>query len=240
MKKNLTLRALPAALTLMAGASMLHATTARADDPASTPNTFRVGLYEIFYHVQSSDLQGPYTPSGVRLDVKNTQTAYFAYIRRLTSYLDLELAGGIPPNTKTVGKGPATVGSVPYNGQQIATVKWAAPSALLEYKFLPESSTFRPYIGVGVNYTNFYDRKVTQTGQEVSGGPTRLSMKNSVGPVGTVGLKYQPMNARWSVIASYSFSRVATDIKTDTAGAIRTAHLNFRPQALVIAAGYSF
>src|SRR5579859_560222 len=100
MKKNLTLRALPAAFALMAAALMFHATTARADDPASTPNTFRAGLYEIFYHVQSSDLQGPYTPSGVRLDVKNTQTAYFAYIRRLTSYLDLEIAGGIPPNTK--------------------------------------------------------------------------------------------------------------------------------------------
>jgi hypothetical protein len=61
-----------------------------------------------------------------------------------------------------------------------------------------------------------------------------------VGPVGTLGLKYQPQHARWSVIASYSWSRVDSDIKTDTAGVVRTAHINFRPQALVIAAGYSF
>src|SRR6185312_15250824 len=99
MQKN-TLRALPAALTLMAAAALFHPTAARADD-ASTPNTFRAGLYEIFYHVQSTNLQGPFTPSGYSLDVKNTQTAYFAYIRRLTSYLDLEIAGGIPPKTKT-------------------------------------------------------------------------------------------------------------------------------------------
>ena len=240
MKKNQTLRALPAVLTLTAAAAMLHTTAARADDPASTPNTFRAGLYEIFYHVQSTDLQGPFTPSGYRLDVKNTQTAYLAYIRRLTSYLDLEIAGGIPPNTKTVGKGPATVGSVPYNGQTIATAKWAAPSALLEYKFFSESAAFRPYVGVGVNYTSFYNRQVTQAGQEATGGPTRLSLTSSVGPVGTIGLKYQPAQARWSVIASYSWSRVDSDIKTDTAGAIRTAHIDFRPQALVIAAGYSF
>ena len=239
MKKNLTLRALPVALTLTA-AALFQPTTARADDPAATPNSFRAGLYEIFYHVQSSDLQGAFTPPGYRLDVKNTQTAYFAYIRRLTSYLDLEIAGGIPPNTKTVGKGPATVGSVPYNGVTIATAKWAAPSALLEYKFFSESAALRPYIGVGVNYTSFYDREVTAAGEQTTGGPTRLSLTSSVGPVGTVGLKYQPANARWSVIASYSISRVDSDIKTDTDGAIRTAHVDFRPQALVIAAGYSF
>jgi outer membrane protein len=239
MKKNQTLRALPVALTLTAAAAMFQTTVARADD-AATPNTVRAGLYEIFYHVQSTDLNGPFTPPGYRLDVKNTQTAYFAYIRRLTSYLDLEIAGGIPPNTKTIGKGPATVGSVPYNGVTIATAKWAAPSALLEYKFFSESTALRPYVGVGVNYTSFYDRDVTAAGQEATGGPTRLSLTRSIGPVGTVGLKYQPPKARWSVIASYSISRVDSDIKTDTAGAIRTAHIDFRPQALVVAAGYSF
>ena len=239
MKKNQTLRALPVALTVAAAVAMFHSTAARADDPASTPNTFRAGLYEIFYHVQSTDLQGAYTPPGYKLDVKNTQTAYFAYIRRLTSYLDLEIAGGIPPNTKTIGKGPATVGSVPYNGVTIATAKWAAPSVLLDYKFFSESTALRPYIGVGVNYTTFYDRDVTAAGQQATGGPTRLSLTRSIGPVGSLGLKYQP-NTRWSVIASYNISRVDSDIKTDTAGAIRTAHINFRPQALVVAAGYSF
>jgi outer membrane protein len=239
MKKNQTLRALPVALTLTAAAAMFQTTVARADDPA-TPNTFRAGLYEIFYHVQSTDLQGPFTPPGYQLDVKNTHTAYFAYIRRVTSYLDVEIAGGIPPNTKTIGKGPATVGSVPYNGVIIATAKWAAPTALLEYKLFSESAALRPYIGVGVNYTSFYDRDVTEAGQQATGGPTRLSLSRSIGPAGTVGLKYQPAHARWSVIASYSISRVDSDIKTDTAGAIRTAHIDFRPQALVVAAGYSF
>ena len=75
---------------------------------------------------------------GSTCEVKNTQTAYFAYIRRLTSHLDLEIAFGVPPKTKTEGKGPATVGSVPYNGLTIATA-WLAPSALLEYKLFDES-----------------------------------------------------------------------------------------------------
>ena len=140
---------------------------------------------------------GLYTPAGVNVDLKNTQTAYFGYIRRLNSYLDLELAFGVPPNTKTIGKGPATLGSVPYNGQTIATAKWLAPSALIEYKFFSESAALRPYIGVGVNYTSFYDRQVTAAGAAGTGGPTRLSLTSSVGPVGTVGLKYQ-LGSRWS------------------------------------------
>ena len=240
--KKLTLR-LPAALvtpavvTLTAAASLCRPTAALADDVQA--NTVRVGMYAIFYHVKAADLQGPFVPPGVNVDLKNTQTAYFAYIRRLTSYLDLELAFGVPPKTETVGRGPATLGSVPYNGQVIATSKWLAPTLLFDYKFLDESSAFRPYIGVGVNYTSFYDRQVTSAGTAATGGPTRLSLTSSVGPAGTVGLKYQP-GTRWSVIASYSISSVDSNLKADTAGAIRTTRIHFGPQALVVAAGYSF
>jgi outer membrane protein W len=175
----------------------------------------------------------------VNLNVKDTQTAYFAYLRRLTSFLDLELAFGVPPKTDTVGRGPATVGSVPYNNQVISTAKWAAPSALIEYKFFSENAILRPYVGVGVNYTSFYDRQVTQAGAQAIGGPTRLSLTSSVGPVGTIGLKYQP-STHWHVVASWNISRVDTDLKADTAGEIHTTHVAFRPQALVVAVGYSF
>jgi outer membrane protein len=223
----------------LTAASLCYTAPAAAEDVPS--NTLRVGMYAIFYHVTASDIQGPFIPAGTNLnvDLKNTQTAYFAYIRRLNSFLDLELAFGVPPKTKTIGKGPATVGSVPYNGVEIATAKWLAPSLLLEYKFFSEDAAFRPYVGVGVNYTSFYDRQVTSGGQQVIGGPTRLSLTSSVGPVATVGLKYQP-RTRWSVIVSYSISQVDSTLKADTLGEIHTSRVHFGPQALVVAAGYSF
>jgi outer membrane protein len=229
-------RALTVALALTA-TSIGYTASAYAEDVPS--NSIRVGMYAIFYHVTATDIQGPFTPPGVNLDLKDTQTAYFAYIRRLNSFLDLELAFGVPPKTTTVGKGPATVGSVPYNGQEIATSKWLAPSALIEYRFLSESSPFQPYIGVGVNYTTFYDRQVTTAGQQAIGGPTRLSLTASVGPVGTVGLKWQPLT-HWHLILSYNISSVDSNLKTDTAGEIHTTRVHFGPQALVFAAGYSF
>jgi outer membrane protein len=238
--RNLTrARAVPVALAVTV-LSIGHATSVRAADTPPA-NTFRIGMYAIFYHVTAENIQGPFIPPGVNLNVnlKDTQTAYFAYIRRLSSVLDLELAFGVPPQTSTIGRGPDKVGSVPYNGVEIATAKWLAPSALLEYRFLKEDSAFQPYIGVGINYTSFYDRKVTPGGEQVIGGPTRLSLTSSVGPVGTVGLKYQP-HTRWSVFMSYSISSVDSDLKADTAGAIHTTRVHFGPQAFVFGAGYSF
>jgi outer membrane protein len=238
MKKQ-TLTRLPAALVaLTAAASLAHTTAARAEDEVPS-NTVRAGLYQLLYHVKADDFHGPFVPAGANIDLKDARTAYFAYLRRINSYLDVEFAFGIPPKTKTEGKGPATLGSVPYNGQVIATAKWLAPTVLLEYKFLPESSHWRPYIGVGVNYTTFYDRQVTYAGQQATGGPSRLSLTSSVGPAGTAGLKYQ-MDRHWSFNASWSISRVNSDLKVETAGEVRTAHVKFGPQAVVVAAGYSF
>jgi outer membrane protein len=230
--KKLTLQVLPALLVMLGCGG-----TALGDEVPG--NTFRLGMYAVFYHSSADDISGPYVPRGVNVEVKNVQTLYLAYIRRLSANFDFELAFGVPPKTKTVGKGPATLGSVPYNGQEISSAKWLAPSALIDYEFFDESHALRPYVGVGVNYTSFYDRQSTAAGNAASGGPTSIHLSSSVGPVGTVGLKYQP-RSRWSLVASYSISRVASHLTADTAGVIRTTHINFGPQALVVAAGYSF
>jgi outer membrane protein len=218
-------------------ATILPASPALADEVPS--NSARIGLYSVFYHVSADDISGPYVPAGTNLDAKNVETLYLAYVRRLTSHVDLELTLGYPPLQKTVGKGPATQGSVPYDGQTIATARWLAPTLLAEYVFLGEDSRWRPYIGLGVNYTNFYDRDSTAQGNAANGGPTKISLTSSVGVAGTVGLAYR-IAGNWKAYASYSASQVKTRLDADTAGVIRTTHINFGPQALVIAVGYSF
>lgn len=225
--------------TLLATSGILALSAAHADDSSIPNNTIRVGFYDIFYHASATDLSGPYVPAGVNIDVKNVTTLYLAYVRRLQTHFDLELAFGWPPDTKTVGKGPAELGSVPYNGQVISSAKWFAPTLLLNYKFLDDSYALRPYIGVGVNYTTFYDRRSTQAGNEASGGPTRISLTSSVGPAATAGLSYRLPN-NFSLYASYSITRVNSHLSADTAGEIRTSRIKFGPQALVLAAGYSF
>jgi outer membrane protein len=220
-----------------AAMSLYCAAPALADDVPS--NSARIGLYSVFYHVTADDLSGPYVPRGANIDAKDVVTLYLAYVRRLSPHFDVELTVGYPPLQKTVGKGPATLGSVPYDGQVIATARWLAPTLLVEYMFFDENSKWRPYIGAGVNYTTFYDRDSTAQGNAASGGPTRLSLTSSVGPAGTVGLAYHIAN-NWNLYASYSVSQVKTKLRADTVGIIRTTHISFGPQALVVSVGYSF
>ena len=231
-----SIRILFAALAAGA-ASVCCAAPASADEVLN--NSARIGLYSLFYHVSADDLSGPYVPPGANIDAKNVETLYLAYVRRLSAHIDVELALGYPPLQKTVGKGPATLGSVPYDGQVIATARWLAPTLLFEYVFFDENSKLRPYIGAGVNYTTFYDRNSTAEGNAASGGPTKLSLTASVGPAATAGLAYN-FAYHWNFYASYSISRVETDLTADTAGVIRTTHINFGPQALVLSVGYSF
>jgi outer membrane protein len=218
-------------------ATSIYCAPALADDVPS--NSARIGLYSVFYHVTADDLSGPYVSPGANIDAKNVNTLYLGYVRRLSPHFDVELTLGYPPLQKTVGKGPATLGSVPYNGQVIATARWLAPTVLVEYVFLDENSKWRPYIGAGINYTSFYDRNSTAQGDAASGGPTKLSLTSSVGPVGTVGLDYHIAN-NWHLYASYSASQVKSKLRADTAGVIRTTHISFGPQALVVSVGYSF
>jgi len=228
-------RALPAAAALIA--INLCGATAWAD--AANPNDFRLGFEAVFYHTNADDLEGPYVPAGVNFHTENLQTLYMGYVRTLPYHLSAELALGYPPLTHTQGQGPATLGSVPYNGQVISTARWFAPTALLEYNFFSESAPLRPYIGIGVNYTNFYDRQSTSAGDAASGGPTKISLPASWGPAATVGLAYK-LADRWHLYASYSASKVNTRLTADTGGISRTSHIEFNPQVLVISVGFAF
>ena len=216
---------------------MLGCASALADDVPS--NNVRLGSETVFYHTSADDLAGPYVPPGVNFEAENLETLYMAYVRRLSSRFDVEFALGYPPLVKIKGSGPQELGSVPYNGQVVASARWIAPTLFVEYKFMSENSLLRPYIGVGVNYTTFYDRNSTAQGNAASGGPTKLAMTASVGVAGTVGVSYH-VSGHWSVYGSYSAAQVKTSLAAYTGGVVRTTNLSFGPQVLVIAAGYSF
>jgi outer membrane protein len=223
----------------VAATALLALGTSVARAEGVPDNTIRVGMYYVEYHSHADDISGPFVPPGLNLHVKAIETPYLAYVRRVSEHFDLELAAGVPPLTKTEGRGPATLGSVPYNGQTISTARWFAPTLLLNYKFFDDSHALRPYVGVGVNYVHFYDRQSTAAGDAASGGPTSVKLPDSVGPAAIVGMSYR-LRDRWSVYASYSATVVKSKLTADTAGVIRTSEINFGPRAVVVAAGYSF
>ncbi len=220
----------------------LSATVAVADEPAaadSHPNGIRVGMYFLSYSASASDLQGPFTPAGINLDVKNVNTPYAAYTRELSPHWVMELAAGVPPTTHTLGKGPATLGSVPFNGQEVATAKWFSPTLLFNYVFLDPKTRLRPYLGFGVNFTRFYERNSTAAGNAANGGPTSVTLSDSIGPAGTVGATYR-ITDRIAAFASYSMAQINSNYSSNTSGIIRKTTVNFNPKTAVVSLGYSF
>ncbi|HEX4599706.1 MAG TPA: OmpW family outer membrane protein [Burkholderiaceae bacterium] len=230
MKTTTSIASLGAALALLA-----CSTGALAQDS----NTARLGMYAVFYHTAADQVQGPFVPPGVSADVGNVQTVYLAYLRRLSSHFDLELAAGVPPRTDTIGKGPAALGSAPWNGVTVGTVKWLSPSVLLNYSFFDESTRFRPFVGLGINFTHFYDREINAAGQAALGGPTYVTLTNSIGPAASVGAVYHVMK-HWTVHASFNAAEIASHLEANTAGIVRKSYVAFNPQALVFSVGYSF
>ena len=228
-------------IILLAGSALLATLAASVPCMADTSpgNEFRIGSETVFFREKADDVSGPYVPPGVTLAVNNTETLYFAYIRQLAWHFEVELAMGVPPKTKTEGRGPATLGSVPYDGQVVSTARWLSPTLLINYVFLDDTWNWHPYLGVGVNYTAFYERRSTPQGDAALGGPSRLSLTSSVGPAATMGMSYR-IAPNWNLTASYSISQVKTHLTADTAGVERSTNISFGPQALVFAVGYSF
>jgi len=220
----------------------LAAPLVHADEGAG-PNDVRLGMYYVHYGVSADNITGPFSPpcppDCLNLRVEDVETPYFAYVRTFATHFLVELAAGWPPLTRTVGRGPAALGSVPYNGEVIATARWLAPTLLFEYAFFDDTALVRPFIGVGVNYTDFYSRQSTPAGNAVTGGPTSISLPSSWGPAATAGLSYR-IAPRWHAYASYSYSRVKSRLTADTAGLIHTTDISFNPRALVLSIGYAF
>ena len=116
-------------VTLALGAALALAATGAFADQAG-PNDVRLGIYLVHYEAVAGNIAGPYVPPGLNVHLDNVETLYVAYVRSISPHLNVELAFGYPPLTKTEGRGPAKLGSVPYNGQVISTARWVAPTRM--------------------------------------------------------------------------------------------------------------
>jgi len=94
----------------------------------------------------------------------------------------------------------------------------------------------RPYIGVGVNYTNFFDNEFTN---DLGGALTDLSMSTSWGLAAQAGIDYQ-VNKNWLVNASVWYAQIDSDVKFKFQGAPVTISTDINPWVYMISVGYSF
>ncbi len=155
---------------------------------------------------------------------------------------DVELALGFPPThdiTLTVNNASLPASAQAINGQTGARVRQVAPTLFFNYKFLEKSSAFRPFVGVGVNYTSFDKTSSNAVGNALNGGATSISLEDSIGLALQGGVTYR-INNQWSLTAALATAQVKSKITTNTLGIERTADIRFKPRVFTVSVGYSF
>ncbi len=122
-------------------------------------------------------------------------------------------------------------------GQEIAEASHLPPIVSALYYF-DTTSPFKPYIGIGINYTYFYDESFNEAGE--ASGFSNLSLDKSVGLTAQVGIDYY-LNDAWFVNASLRYVDISTDLTFDVAnGAKGSATIDVDPLAYSLMIGYKF
>lgn len=112
-------------------------------------------------------------------------------------------------------------------GADIGSVKHLPPTLMLQYHFAPEA-TFRPYVGIGLNYTHFWDNDIDVPGVTID--------SSSVGLAFQVGADYKLGNG-WFLNADIKYVDIDADVK---AGGTKLTTLEVDPWLYSVGIGYRF
>ncbi|AUH00799.1 outer membrane protein OmpW [Pectobacteriaceae bacterium CE70] len=119
----------------------------------------------------------------------------------------------------------------------IAEVKHLPPTLMAQYYFGQKEDKLRPYLGVGVNYTTFFDEKFNDTG--TNAGLSDLSFTDSWGIAAQAGLDYN-LNKNWLLNMSLWWMDISTDVKFKSGGQDQTVSTRLDPWLFMFAVGYKF
>lgn len=108
---------------------------------------------------------------------------------------------------------------------------------MAQYYFRDKQDKLRPYLGIGLNYTTFFDEKFNNTGS--AAGLTDLSVKDSWGIAGQAGMDYM-VSENWMLNMSVWWMNIESDVKFKAGGVEQTINTRLDPWVFMFGAGYRF
>lgn len=164
---------------------------------------------------------GTVLDGSVKLDVGRSVRPSFSVTYMATRNIGVELLGAWPFQHDIDGS--AGLG-------KIATTKHLPPTLSLQWHFLPDSQV-QPYVGIGVNYTHFFDTKARGA---LDGSDLKLG--DSWGLAGQVGMDIK-LNDRWFLNADLRYIDISSKVKLN-GQRIGTARID--PWVATVGVGYRF
>src|SRR5690554_5867381 len=166
----------------------------------------------------------------------NTQLGLnFAYM--LTDKVAVELLAATPFEHDVAINGTGAVDG------SLGKVKHLPPTLSAVYYPLESSSVFQPYVGVGVNYTWFFDEETTASAESNTPSLTNLKVKNSWGWAAQIGADYMlTENIMLNGQIRYIDIDTEATVDVDVAGEASTAKVDvdIKPVVYMVGLGYKF
>jgi outer membrane protein len=204
----------------LAGAAVLGLCCAATQ---AQDNTFKTGLILYDTHSQTSGIQGVGVPPGADAETGDATTLILVYERMINPNVGIELVLGIPPTITA-----KATGTVAFLGDDVLSAKNVAPTLLVNYHFGAPGDTWRPYVGIGINYTRFVDIQ--------SSLAASVEMSDSVGLTAQAGIDYA-ISKQWGLFASIAKVQVKSDLVA-VGSTVLTTTIDFRP--ITYSAGLSY
>ena len=185
------------------------------------PWMLRVRAVDLLF--QNGQSGGTGTVQALNVKAKNQGIPEFDISYFFTKNIAAELVLTWPQQVNiTYGPGNANAGKITA----------LPPSLLVQYHFT-ELGAFKPYVGVGVNYTIFGNRQnFPALGNSVTVN------QSSVGVVGQIGMDYM-FDKNWGMNVDLKYATMSTDVKT-VAGGTNLGTLTLNPWMPAVGVTYKF
>lgn len=193
---------------------------------AAQDNILKAGPIRYTTNSKTSGITGPGLPVGADADTGDASTLLFTYERLVTPNIGIEAVIGIPPRIHADAKG-----SVAFLGDDILSAKFIAPTVFVNYHFGSAGDTWRPYAGVGINYTKFQSIRSRLADKVEMGDSTGLALQ--------LGVDYA-LDRSWGLWASLATLKVKSKIVAQTPGTVLSTTIDFRPFTYQVGASYRF
>ena len=172
---------------------------------------------------------------GTSASIPDASTVVASYLHMFTDNVAAEVTVGNPLAMKV----NMTIPNIPLSVSNAATTDAAFPSVVVKYLFNTPSNAFRPYLGLGVNYTYFSNIAVSSNSTVQSLAGTSQSLSSSWNPVFSAGAIYE-LNDHWSLNFGVSYVPLSTNVTFVGTGTTTTGKLTINPTDVVFKVGYKF
>jgi len=205
----------------MAAVASLAPIAAQAQAAAENPWMIRVRAVDLLFQNGQSGGNGAVQALNIKAQnqwIPEVDVSYF-----FTKNIAAELVLTYPQQVNiTAGSGNTNVGKIT-----------ALPPSLLAQYHFTDLGAFKPYVGLGVNYTIFGNRQnFPALGNSVTVN------QSSIGVVGQIGMDYM-FDKNWGMNVDLKYATMSTEVKT-VSGGTNLGTLTLNPWMPAVGVTYKF